>query len=72
MRDADTQPSLVGGDVDLRAATSKVPPVESPYVLAPFRRQADRESFDQFISDGDLHVEIGFGRGHHLRALAEQ
>ena len=72
MSDADTQSSLLGGDVALRAATSKIPPVESPMVFAPFRRPEDRAPFLEFVGRAGLQVEIGFGRGHHLRTLAQQ
>lgn len=72
MSDADTQSSLLGGDVALRAATSKIPPVKGPMVFAPFRRPDDRDPFLEFVGRAGLQVEIGFGRGHHLQALAQQ
>ena len=62
----------MGGSVEARVRHSKVPPVDLPHVLAPHRRPEDVEPFEAFVSgDRPLHVEIGFGRAHHLCAPAE-
>ncbi len=62
---------LVGGSIEARVRHSKVPPVDLPHVLAPHRRPADEAPFAAFLeADRPLHVEIGFGRAHHLCGLA--
>lgn len=61
---------LVGGRIDERVRHAKVAPLELPCVLAPFRRPDDRARFADFVAHRPLHVEIGFGRPHHLVDLA--
>ncbi|MEZ4269682.1 MAG: tRNA (guanosine(46)-N7)-methyltransferase TrmB [Myxococcota bacterium] len=61
---------LVGGSLEERLEHSRVPPVESSHVLAPFRREGDDARFRDFVARGGLHVEIGFGRAHHIADLA--
>ena len=63
---------LVGGRIEERVRHTKVPPLDLPHVLAPFRRDADRERFAAFVAHRPLHLEIGFGRPHHLCGLAAQ
>jgi len=63
---------LVGGRIEERVRHAKVPPLDLPHVLAPFRRDSDREPFVDFVSQRPLHLEIGFGRPHHLCDLAAQ
>ncbi|MGM0575875.1 MAG: tRNA (guanosine(46)-N7)-methyltransferase TrmB [Myxococcota bacterium] len=62
---------LVGGSLEERVKHSRVPPLDLPHVLAPVRRPADDAPFHEFVSHRPLHVEIGFGRAHHLCDLAE-
>ena len=66
----DSRVGLVGGSIERRIATSRIPPVDHPYVLAPFRRPDDVQALEDFVSGGSLQVEIGFGRAHHLLDLA--
>lgn len=61
---------LVGGRMDERLRHSRVPPLSLAHVLAPFRRPEDLAAFDAFVARRPLHVEIGFGRAHHLCELA--
>jgi tRNA (guanine-N7-)-methyltransferase len=70
--DQDQHVGLVGGSIQRRIATSRVPPIEHDFVLAPFRRPADMPQFSSFISAAPLEVEVGFGRSHHLLELARQ
>lgn len=58
--------SLVGGSIAERLKHSKVPPIEHGHVLAPFRREGDEGKLREFLAKGPLHIEIGFGRPHHL------
>ncbi len=62
--------SLVGGAIERRLEHSKVPPVDHAFVLAPFRRPGDDAELASLIEGRPLHVEIGFGRPHHLCDLA--
>lgn len=68
----DSQAGLVGGDVDRRVNTSRVPPLDLQHVLAPLRRPADQKRLDAFLDGAPVQLEIGFGRAHHICALAEQ
>ncbi|PKN54436.1 MAG: tRNA (guanosine(46)-N7)-methyltransferase TrmB [Deltaproteobacteria bacterium HGW-Deltaproteobacteria-14] len=63
---------LVGGRIEERVRHAKVPPLDLPHVLAPFRRESDRAPFLDFVAQRPLHLEIGFGRPHHLCDLAAQ
>ena len=63
---------LLGGRIEERVLHAKVPPLDLPHVLAPFRRPTDREPFLAFVGHRPLHIEIGFGRPHHLAELAAQ
>jgi tRNA (guanine-N7-)-methyltransferase len=62
----DSHAGLVGGDVDRRVDTARVPPLDLEHVLAPLRRPADAARLDEFIEGGPVELEIGFGRAHHL------
>jgi len=62
---------LIGGDLELRAKMSRVPPVDHRFVLAPFRRDGDEELTRAFVQHRPLHIEIGFGRPHYLVDLAK-
>jgi len=62
--------SLVGGAIERRLEHSKVPPLEHDYVFAPFRRPDDEPLLRAFLDHRPLHVEIGFGRPHHICDLA--
>lgn len=62
--------SLIGGDLEVRAQHSRVPPVDHPYVLAPYRRDGDDAVTRAFVAHHPLHIEIGFGRPHYLLDLA--
>jgi tRNA (guanine-N7-)-methyltransferase len=68
--DQEQHVGLVGGSIERRIATSRVPALEHDYVLAPFRREPDKGRFDAFVSGAPLEVEVGFGRSHHLLDLA--
>ena len=68
----DKRIGLVGGSIERRLATSKVPPIDCARVLAPFRVEADRDAFRDFTTSAPLEVEVGFGRAHHLLALSSQ
>ncbi len=68
-RDA-SQVGLVGGGLEQRLEHSRVPPVASPHVLAPFRRDGDDARLAALVARGGVHLEIGFGRAHHLADLA--
>ena len=70
-RDSDKHVGLVGGSIERRIATSRVPPVDHPFVLAPFRDESDREDLRLFTAGDGLQIEVGFGRSHHLLDLAE-
>ena len=71
MRDAARRDvGLIGGSLERRLQHSSVPPLALPGVLAPFRRPGDEEALRRFVATPPLHVEIGFGRGHHLADLA--
>ncbi|MCB9728553.1 MAG: tRNA (guanosine(46)-N7)-methyltransferase TrmB [Deltaproteobacteria bacterium] len=61
---------LVGGSLEERLQHSRVPPIESAWVLAPLRREGDEERLREFVAPGGVHLEIGFGRSHHLADLA--
>jgi len=63
---------LIGGDLERRAQHSKVPPIDLPAVLAPYRKDGDVESTLAFVAHRPLHLEIGFGRPHYLIDLALQ
>lgn len=58
---------LVGGRGDARAEKKREPPIEHRWVLQPYRVAADLEAGRSFVSQGPIEVEVGFGRGHHLR-----
>lgn len=70
---AGREPSkgLIGGDLELRAKMSRVPPVDHRFVLAPFRKEGDDELTRAFVQHRPLHIEIGFGRPHYLVDLAK-
>lgn len=70
-RGDDERIGLVGGSIDRRVATSRVPPIDAEAVLAPFRVEAHLEGFREFVASAPLEIEIGFGRSHHLLALAQ-
>ena len=61
----DSQTGFVGGDVDRRVDTARVPPLDLEHVLAPLRRPADVTRLEEFIEGGPAELEIGFGRAHH-------
>jgi len=61
---------LIGGDLETRARLSRVPPIDHPLVLAPYRRDGDDERTRAFLAHRPLHLEIGFGRPHYLLDLA--
>ncbi len=63
---------LVGGRIDERVRNAKVPPVDLPRVLAPFRRPGDLPAFERFVAHRPLEIEVGFGRPHHLCDRAAQ
>lgn len=63
---------LIGGDLELRAKASRVPPVEHRFVLAPFRKDGDDALTRAFVQHRPLHIEIGFGRPHYLVDLAKR
>ena len=65
-----TARGLLGGDLDRRVETSRVPPLAQARVLAPFRRDGDEEATRAFVAHRALHIEIGFGRPHYLLDLA--
>ena len=67
----DSAVGLIGGSIEQRVGRSRVPPVDHPLVLAPFRTPSDVEVLRNFCESGPLHVEIGFARAHHLVELAE-
>ena len=67
----DNQQGLVGGSIERRIATSRVPPLEHPFVLAPFRRPEDQAALGELLEGTPIQIEIGFGRSHHLLDLAE-
>jgi len=69
--DDDKLIGLVGGSIERRLATSRVPPIDDPAVLAPFRVAADRQAYLDFAGAAPLEIEVGFGRAHHLLALAQ-
>lgn len=70
-RNEEFDVGLIGGSIEKRLEHSRVPPLELDGVLAPFRRPRDAEALDAFVAgDGELHIEIGFGRPHHLCDLA--
>lgn len=64
------QVGLIGGDLELRAKMSRVPPLDHHFVLAPYRRDGDDELTRAFLAHRPLHIEIGFGRPHYLIDLA--
>jgi tRNA (guanine-N7-)-methyltransferase len=61
---------LIGGDLARRVAHARVPPLDLPFVLAPFRRDGDDAELRAFTNHHPLHIEIGFGRPHYLLDLA--
>lgn len=69
-RDRDV--GLVGGSIEARLASSKVPPLEMPHVLAPFRRPEDAPEMRSFVRQRPVHLEVGFGRAHFICDLAAQ
>ena len=66
----DKEVGLVGGSIARRIAASRVAPIDDARVLAPFRNADDRHAFESFTEAKPLEVEVGFGRAHHLLALA--
>ncbi len=68
----DSAVGLIGGSLDKRLEHAKVPPLAGPHVLAPGRREDDDARFAAFVQQRPLHVEVGFGRPHHLCDLAAQ
>jgi tRNA (guanine-N7-)-methyltransferase len=62
---------LIGGDLETRARTARVPPLDHPFVLAPYRKDGDEERTREFLAHRPLHIEIGFGRPHYLVELAK-
>lgn len=71
-REGTFEVGLLGGSVEKRAAHSKIPALDLPHVLGPFRREGDDEKLRAFVAHRPLHIEIGFGRPHHLCDLAAQ
>jgi len=61
---------LIGGDLETRARSSRVPPVDHRFVLAPYRKEGDDALTATFLAHRPLHLEIGFGRPHHPIDLA--
>lgn len=61
---------LIGGDLEVRARLSRVPPVDHHFVLAPYRKDGDDALTSAFVAHRPLHIEIGFGRPHYLLDLA--
>ncbi|MGB0589536.1 MAG: tRNA (guanosine(46)-N7)-methyltransferase TrmB [Myxococcota bacterium] len=70
--DQDQHVGLVGGSIQRRIATSRIPPIAHDWVLAPYRRPDDMSAFTSFVASAPLEVEVGFGRSHHLLDLARQ
>ena len=72
-RDSDSfDVGLLGGSIAQKLKHSRVPPLDHAQVLAPFKRPADATALTEFREAGPLHIEIGFGRPHHLCDLAAQ
>ena len=63
---------LVGGRQDLRAELGHSLPLLHPCALELFGPQAPehRARLSDFVGDGPLEIEIGFGRGRFLAELA--
>lgn len=80
MSESEGHKGLIGGDLELRARLSRVPPIVHPLVLAPFRTDGDDAALRAFATEplpgqtpaSQLHIEIGFGRPYYLLALAAQ
>jgi tRNA (guanine-N7-)-methyltransferase len=65
---------LIGGDLEVRAQNARVPPIDHPLVLAPYRADGHDEATRVFatrLPDRPIHIEIGFGRPHYLLDLAK-
>ncbi len=62
---------LIGGDLEVRAKTARVPPIDHPFVLGPYRKPGDDEAFRAFVAHRPLHIEVGFGRPHYILDLAK-
>lgn len=65
---------LIGGDLEVRAQNARVPPIDHPLVLAPYRAPGHDEATRAFaarLPGRALHIEIGFGRPHYLLDLAK-
>lgn len=62
---------LIGGDLEVRAQNARVPPIDHPLVLAPYRAPGHDEATRAFAAHRPLHIEIGFGRPHYLLDLAK-
>jgi len=62
---------LIGGDLEVRAQNARVPPIDHPLVLAPYRTAGHDDTFRSFVAHHPLHIEIGFGRPHYLLDLAK-
>jgi tRNA (guanine-N7-)-methyltransferase len=63
---------LVGGRGEDRARAAKVPPFVHPMVFRPYNDASHLEDAQSFLSDGPVEIEIGFGRGHHLKERIKQ
>lgn len=68
--DHDPRVGLIGGDLEVRAKHARVPPIDHPLVLAPYRADGHEDAFRAFVGHRPLHIEIGFGRPHYLLDLA--
>jgi tRNA (guanine-N7-)-methyltransferase len=66
----DRNRGLIGGDLARRVATSRVPPIDHRFVLAPYRTEGHEAAVQAFVAHRPLHIEIGFGRPHYLLDLA--
>ena len=64
---------LVGGRQDLRVQRGHVRPIEHRAALNFFGEHVERDRAEAaaFVAHGPLEIEIGFGRGQFLAALAE-
>lgn len=69
-REREDLVGLIGGDLEIRARRSKVPPLDLAAVLAPYRREGDEEATRAFVAQRPLEIEIGFGRPHYLIEIA--
>jgi len=67
---ATSDVGLLGGRLEARTEHSRLPPIDSPFVLAPMKRPEDEARLRAFLEGRPVFCEIGFGRPHHLCDLA--